>query len=91
MTPELKQEIEQYFNLQNVSEDVMPKAITAIKNAAHNCEKINPEIYQHYQKYIDQIGLKQGDEFYYTLASNFAARHYKTIVPLVKKYEKEQE
>jgi hypothetical protein len=91
MKPELQSEIEQYFKGMNVAEDLILRAIAAINNAAHTSERIDTDILGHYRKYITEVGLKRGDEFYYALTTNFAPRHYKSIVEFIKKIEQDEE
>ena len=45
----LDTKIAEYFQSQGVSEEVIKKAIAALKNTAHSSEKIDSDIFKHHR------------------------------------------
>jgi len=87
---QLKAEIVAYLKANNVNDkDLLIKACNAIKDSAFNSEALDAEMLRDAKtrQYAKEIGIKQGDEFYYRLSWYFAPRHYATLVGFVTRYE----
>ena len=68
---------------------ILTKALAAIKGAAWNEYQLDAEILRDkaVRKYVEAIGLKEGDLFYVRISWNFAPRHYAKIAEFVSRYE----
>jgi hypothetical protein len=86
----LKNDICQYFlSNSDAKREQLPVILQKLKDAAFRSMAIDSEHLADRKtaKYIKEIGLKLGDEFYYAVSFNFSPKHYNPIVGFIVRYE----
>ncbi len=85
---QLKRDIIAYLQSVGVnSKELWVKTLDTIKGCSYSYQIVGKEVSAR-KKEVKQVGLKDGDRFYYLLTTRFSPRHYSTLVGFVQRYEK---